>query len=84
MKANYSNQNPIQAVVSFSTDGKMKPLYLCIDGATLKVVSVREIVEYGSPIFVCQVIDNDMLKEIKVYFNKNENIWFIPLNPYSV
>lgn len=78
MAIHFPNLKPIQAVISFSTDGQMKPIYLCIDGITLKVASSKQFIEFGSPVFVCQVIDDDTLKEVKVHYHKTENVWTIP------
>lgn len=73
------NTKPIQAIISFSTSGRIKPLFLCIDGITLKVESYTERVEFGSSTFMCNVIDNEIMKTIKVRYHRNENLWTIPL-----
>lgn len=78
MPTDFPNRRPIQTVISFSGDGKMKPLYLCIDGVTLKVTSSKQFVKYGSSIFVCSVIDGDVLKEVQVYYHVRDNVWTIP------
>lgn len=75
---------PIQAIVSFSVDGKIKPLYLCIDGVTLKVNTATRCDNYGQVEFACEVIDGEYMKTIKVSYHKRENIWAVKRTDLSV
>lgn len=72
------NLMPIQVIASFSLEGKMKPLYLSINGVILKVVNTVEHLEYGVSSFNCSVIDNDRIKSIQVHYHKNETLWTTP------
>lgn len=68
---------PIQVLASFSADGQVKPVYLCINGITLKVASAREFLKHGCPIFACEVIDGDTIKCVNVCYHKRDNLWTI-------
>lgn len=69
----------VPVIASFDTDGHVKPLYVRIDGVSLKVHSSWLKPSFNNTIeFQCQVIDRDCLKPLALTFHKMEGVWTIP------
>ena len=76
----------IPVIVSFSTEGEMKPLYTVINSVQLKIESyIQEIPHEGKNwiIFHCSVIDNNIRKQIKLHYCVNEHAWFAPIEYFK-
>ena len=76
----------VPVIVSFSTDGEIKPLYTMINSIQLKIESsVQEIPHEGKNwiIFRYSVIDDNMRKQIKLHYCVNEHAWFASIEYFS-
>lgn len=82
-KANHIRCVPVIAV--FSSDGEIKPLYVTINGTQLKInsYSIQEnnlnnpIPENIWIVFLCNTIDQNICKKIKLSYNISEHAWFV-------
>ena len=71
----------VPAIASFDTDGHIKPLYVRIDGCSLRVVSSRIRCIYANTIeFQCQVQDLQYVKPLLLVYYQAEGAWAIVLN----
>lgn len=66
----------IPVIASFSADGQIKPLYVRINGADLKVLQFTMYNPYNIPTFNCIVDDSDVEKHIKISYNLSQHTWF--------
>lgn len=66
----------VPVIASFDSNGKIKPLYVRIHGASYKIDSS---VMYSSFIntidFNCKVIDGDSIKPLMLTFHRREGVW---------
>lgn len=74
----FSNVILVQVIASFDTEGHIAPLYVRIDGISLKVHSFWLKPAFSNPVFQCQVIDNDVLKPLVLTYHPVESVWTIP------
>lgn len=66
----------VSVIASFNTNGHIKPLYVRINSESFKVYSSYSKQSYlGLLEFQCQIIDDDILKNLVLTYNKRENIW---------
>ena len=68
----------IPVIASFDTEGHIKPLYVRIGEDSFKVHSSC-FTPGPSPVisFDCQIIDNGILKPIKLRFHREERVWSV-------
>lgn len=75
----HTPNNIVPVIASFDSEGHIAPLYVRIDGLSLKVESYwtssifRNVVE-----FRCKVSDNGHLKPLLLCFYRQEGMWTIP------
>lgn len=67
----------VPVIASFSTDGKIQPLYVRINGAALKVIQCTAHLEYVHPTFNCVVDDYGIAKKIKLSYNHTTHTWLV-------
>ena len=65
----------IPVIASFSTDGQIKPLYLRINGESLKVMQCTAHMNYVQPTFDCVVDDYGIAKPVKVSYLHATHTW---------
>ena len=69
----------IPVISSFDCDGNIFPLYVRIDGQSLKVYNAKRI---GSTIrivnFSCEVMDYDRVKPLKLSYHIGDMVWSTP------
>ena len=82
-KATHIRCVPVIAV--FSSNGEIKPLYATINGTHLKIesYSIQES-NFSNPVpeniwivFLCNVIDHNINKKVKLSYNISEHAWFV-------
>lgn len=72
-----SSQIPVPVIASFNTNGDVVPLYFSTEGFRIKIEKVRwkeTGKEWGSR-FRCEVIVDDVVEEVDLYFYRNRNVW---------
>uniref|UniRef100_UPI004056E906 hypothetical protein n=1 Tax=Acetatifactor sp. TaxID=1872090 RepID=UPI004056E906 len=75
----YSPVTFVPVIASFDTDGHIRPLYVRINGISMKVDSYYERTMFSNTIeFNCKVIDNDYLKPVLLTYYQAERVWSIP------
>lgn len=66
----------VSIISSFDCNGNIKPLYVRIDGESLKIYnaylasSTFKILSFN-----CEVMDHSKLKPIKLFYHVNDHIW---------
>lgn len=71
------NREAIAVIASFDSKGNIAPLWLRIAGYKFKVESyVIKKAQMGIYTFVCSIIDNDIQKEVVIYFNARDGLWY--------
>ena len=69
----------VPVIASFDTDGHIAPLYVRINGISMKVDSFYERNKFSNSVeFFCKVIDNDYLKPLHLTYYTAERVWTIP------
>lgn len=69
----------VPVISSFDTEGHVKPLYVRINGVSLKIHSFWLKPSFSGTIeFNCKVIDHGCLKPLALTFHKMEGVWSIP------
>ena len=69
----------VPVIASFDTEGRICPLYVRINGISLKVDSFYERAKFFNVIeFNCKVIDNNYLKPLLLTYYQAERVWSIP------
>lgn len=69
-------------IVSFDSEGHMKPLYVRIDGSPFKIHSsfvkscCSDIIEFS-----CQIIDREYMKPLTLTYFPHDRIWAMPKDP---
>lgn len=72
-----TDQIPVPVIASYSSNGKVIPLYFSIENARIKVSRVKwqdRMHEWGCK-FRCEIIIDDVVKEVDLYYYKNKDIW---------
>lgn len=73
----------IPVIASFSSKGDIKPLYATVNGSQLKIDSYTiHIPSDGKNwiIFLCDIIEQGIRKEIKLQYSITEHAWFVNAN----
>lgn len=86
--ANYISKNPhtylsniIPVIASFDSNGHIKPLYIRVNGESLKVYSSCIKPSFQSAIeFECKIIDNEYLKPLSLTYHQQDCVWTISKN----
>lgn len=69
----------VPVIASFDTDGHIAPLYVRINGISMKVASFYERNKFSNSVeFFCKVIDGDYLKPVQLSYYTAERVWTIP------
>lgn len=79
----YTPMTFVPVIASFDTEGHIKPLYVRINGISLKIYSYYERNRYANTIeFNCKVIDDTTeetyLKPLLLTYYQAERVWTIP------
>lgn len=73
--------NMVPVIASFDSSGHVKPLYVRVNGASLKIHSSWVKPSYLDTIeFECQVIDGEYLKPLSLTYHRQDCVWTIPKN----
>ena len=79
----YTDCMIVPVIASFDRDGHVRPLYVGINGESLKVHSCWMKPDYFNCLDLnCKVIYNDCLKPVVLSYHKEEDIWTIPKPRY--
>ena len=69
----------VPVISSFDCDGNIFPLYVRIDGQSLKVYNARRVDSTLQIIhFNCEVMDYDRVKSIKLSYHIGDLVWSTP------
>ena len=70
----------IPVIASFDSNGHIVPLYVRIDGLSLKVDSfwIKSSSFHNVVDFNCKLIDGEYLRPISLSYHQSECIWTIP------
>ena len=69
----------VPVISSFDCDGNIFPLYVRIDGQSLKVYNARRVDSTIQVIhFNCEVMDYDRVKSIKLSYHIGDLVWSTP------
>lgn len=70
----------VSVIASFDTSGSVVPLYVRIDGESLKIynATLTNVSTYKLYTFDCEVMDGDMVKPLRLTYHLEENVWSIP------
>ena len=69
----------VPVISSFDCDGNIFPLYVRIDGQSLKVYNARRVDSTIQIIhFNCEVMDYDRVKSIKLSYHIGDLVWSTP------
>lgn len=70
-------QEAVPAITSFSKDGDIKPLYFSINGTKIQILKIKwqEVEKEWVNHFKCEIVINNTIKEVDLYFYKNKNVW---------
>lgn len=73
-----TNRKFVSVIASFDNKGNIYPLYVRIDGVSLKILSyvLTESTGYSRS-FECRVQDNDYYKNIRLSYHISSLAWFI-------
>ena len=75
----FYNVDIVSVIASFDTDWHVKPLYVRINGDSLKVHSSWLKPSFrGTLEFQCKVIDGDCIKPLILTYHQAEYVWTIP------
>lgn len=73
-----SKPNTVPVIASFDSGGHVRPLYVRVNGVSLKVHSCWLKASYGNIMeFSCQVIDGDLLKPLILTFFRTDHVWTV-------
>lgn len=73
---NSSHLKLVPVIASFNTEGIIKPLYVRIDDEEIKIWRVFPAESNTSILtFRCEVMDGDLVKEIKISYHMREMVW---------
>ena len=75
----FSKVHIVPVIASFDTEGRMLPLYVRINGESLKVHSAWLQSEFSKFVYRCQIIDQGILKPLVLTYHPHENVWTIPI-----
>ena len=70
----------VPVIAVFSSTGNIKPLYMTINYTKIKIEDyVIQDAIFGDTwiCYLCNVIDNDRKRQIKLQYNIHEHAWFI-------
>lgn len=75
----YQPAECVPVIASFDSDGHIAPLYVRINGRSLKVDSywVRATSFHNIITFSCKVIDGDALRPVVVEYHLKECVWVV-------
>ena len=66
----------VPVIASFDSEGRIKPLYVRIYGASYKIDSSVMHTNFINTIdFNCKVIDGDSIKPLLLTFHRKEGVW---------
>lgn len=75
----YAPVEIVPVIASFDSEGHISPLYVRIDGVSLKINSYWANTAFHNTIdYKCKVEDNGFLKPLSLTFHRNEGMWTIP------
>lgn len=72
-----TNQIPVPVIASYSSNGKIIPIYFSIEDVKVKVYRIKQqsrMYEWGCR-FRCEIVINDVVKEVDLYYYKNKSTW---------
>lgn len=76
---NYPIQTPVPVICSFNKEGRIRPLYVRINGEAFKVCSAYEKPSFeNAAIFQCEIADNEQLKQLTLEYRYREHLWLMP------
>jgi len=67
----------VPVIASFTMDGKIKPLYIRINGVPLHVMQCTAHMSYINPTFDCVVDDFGIAKPIKISYHPSTHTWLV-------
>lgn len=67
----------IPVIASFSTNGTIQPLYIRINGTSLKVVQCTAHLNNINPTFDCIVDDSGIAKPVKISYHPSTRTWLV-------
>lgn len=68
---------PVPVIASFSSNGKMIPLYFSVEGIKIKIdriIWAQEGLSMGSH-YRCRICTGEIAEEIDLLYYKNSNVW---------
>ena len=69
----------VPVIVSFDSDRHIRPLYIRIDGESLRVYKATVVETFHHQItYQCEVEDNGFVKPVRLTYFANEALWAIP------
>lgn len=70
----------VSVIASFDASGSIMPLYVRIDGESLKIYNavLTKASTYKLYIFDCEVMDGDMVKPLRLTYHLDDTAWSIP------
>ncbi|MBO5146572.1 MAG: hypothetical protein J6C19_13775 [Lachnospiraceae bacterium] len=75
----HTGHMPVPVIASYSSHGKVVPLYFSVEGAKVKISRVKwqeRMQEWGCK-FRCEVMADHAVKEVDLYYYKNKNTWMV-------
>ncbi|MGN0352402.1 MAG: hypothetical protein ACI4ES_12185 [Roseburia sp.] len=67
----------VPVIANFSTFGEIRPLYVRINGVSLKVMQCTPHMEMMNPTFDCVVDDSGIAKPVRLSYSRNNNTWTV-------
>jgi len=67
----------VPVIASFSTDGQIKPIYIRINGVSLKVTKCTAHMTHINPTFQCIVDDFGIAKPVKISYHPSTYSWIV-------
>lgn len=67
----------VPVIASFSTNGTIRPLYVRINGVSLKIIQCTSHMNHIHPTFDCIVDDYGIAKNIKISYNPSTHSWLV-------
>lgn len=67
----------VPVIANFSTNGDIRPIYVRINGISLKVIQCVPHMNYVHPTFDCIVDDSGIAKNIRISYNPSCHVWMV-------
>lgn len=75
----YAPVDIVPVIASFDSEGHISPLYVRINGLSLKIESFWISSTFQNVVdFKCKVSDNGYLKPLALSFHRQEGMWTVP------